>query len=176
MATNKGKNKGGKDLNPDKVAEAMGGEAGPKGKRIVWNKGWDNLIPAKKGEPTRNPNGRPKLTDIERQAREAGRYQVAGIFMGIINCTQEELVAKIKSGDLTVVEKWYLEAILEGLRKKDLTVYNDMMDRLGLKAVARVQQEDPLTPAERQMLGRMTDQQLIRVQNGEDIEEVMRDG
>jgi len=29
-------------------------------KKIGYNKGHDNLIPAKKGEPSRNPNGRPK--------------------------------------------------------------------------------------------------------------------
>ena len=27
------------------------------------NKGWDNLKPARKGEPSRNPNGRPKKVE-----------------------------------------------------------------------------------------------------------------
>ena len=87
------------------------------------NKGYDNLIPLKKGE-TANPNGRPKG-----QRNYKTIYREALIKLGSLNNkSPEDLEVELISSGFTQA------------RKGNYQFYKDMLDRLHGQAVARTEQ------------------------------------
>lgn len=84
------------------------------------NKGYDNLIPIKKGE-VRNPNGRPKG-----QRDYATIYREALIKLATLNNKTEE-----------EIENEILSNALLSARKGDYRFYKDILDRLYGTALQR---------------------------------------
>lgn len=98
------------------------------------NKGWDNLKPAVKGEPSRNPNGRPKKgnawADIINSMVDGSEVKIT-----IINPNGKEknIEIKVEPKDISI-----RHAIVYGIIRKavsgDVSAFNALADRTVGKA------------------------------------------
>jgi len=88
-----------------------------------------NLIPAKKGEPSRNPDGRPKLTEIEKEAREMTRQEHAEITKLIHTKTKDEIQEILTSSETPIIRAMRIRRILKDYENKDTFILDDLDQR-----------------------------------------------
>ena len=76
-----------------------------------------------------NPNGRPKLSDEERNARESSRREIAATWERLKAMKVSDL-QKIDKAKMTVVEAWMIKAMLRGIQSGDTSDLHKFYDRL----------------------------------------------
>ena len=86
--------------------------------------------PWKKGQ-SGNPRGMKKLTEIEKEARQASRKEIAEIYQFIKTLTRQQVVDLIEAKNETpVLVALFAASFLKGIKKGDLTALDKMYDRL----------------------------------------------
>ena len=73
-----------------------------------YNKGWENLKPAKKGE-CRNPNGRPKIPEDARAMLKAATPAAVKLLVDTLNNSNEKTETRVKCAE-TVLDRVYGKA------------------------------------------------------------------
>lgn len=73
-----------------------------------YNKGWENLKPAKKGE-CRNPNGRPKLPEDARAMLKAATPAAVKLLVDTLNNPEEKTETRVRCAE-TVLDRVYGKA------------------------------------------------------------------
>lgn len=73
-----------------------------------YNKGWENLKPAKKGE-CRNPNGRPKIPEDARTMLKAATPAAVKLLVDTLNNPMEKTETRVKCAE-TVLDRVYGKA------------------------------------------------------------------
>ena len=94
-------------------------------------KGYDNLIPFKKGDPNINRNGRPRKVTL--LLKEIGGYSGSDInetIKTLLAMNQDELKGIIENKDATVLELWIARAISKGIAKGELKSFMDLCSRV----------------------------------------------
>ena len=88
-----------------------------------------NLITPPKGV-SMNPLGRPKLTEIERAARDAERSEIAELWPIIKKKSLDELKELRKDGSQPAIKLAMVSALMLGIEKGDLSEIHRFYDRL----------------------------------------------
>jgi hypothetical protein len=88
-----------------------------------------NLTPWQKGQ-TGNINGRPKLTEQEKAAREQARKIISELWSTVLDKPPKELQKMLAKENLSMVENWLIRAAMTGAKKGDLSELHKMFDRL----------------------------------------------
>ena len=78
-----------------------------KGKK-GYNKGWENLKPAKKGE-CRNPSGRPKMSEDAKAMLKAATPAAVKLLVDTLNDPMEKTETRVKCAE-TVLDRVYGKA------------------------------------------------------------------
>lgn len=88
-----------------------------------------NLKPQKKGEPSINPNGRPKLTEIERQAREITRQEHADITVLLHTKSKQEIEDILSDPDIPIVRAMRIRRVMKEFEDKNTYILTDLDNR-----------------------------------------------
>jgi hypothetical protein len=94
------------------------------------NKGHENLIPFKKGDPNINRKGRPRKTVLLMKGMGYNGTDINETIKTLLAMTPEEINEVVKNPDATVLELWIGRAIQKGISKGDLASFKDLCNRV----------------------------------------------
>jgi hypothetical protein len=89
-----------------------------------------NLKPAKKGEPSRNPNGRPKKFTTLLKEQGYKLSEINDTIQVMMSMTMDELKEIHDSEDVTIMEKTIANALFKSWRKGSLYSIDTLMNRV----------------------------------------------
>jgi len=97
----------------------------------------------KKGQ-SGNPNGAPKLSELERDARDAGRWDVAEAYIITRGKTFAELVEIKKNPQNSAIVMLMASNLIKGITTGDWALFDKQLDRV----VGKVKQAVQVTGAD----------------------------
>ena len=93
-------------------------------------KGYDNLIPFKKGDPNINRSGRPRKVTLQLKEMGYTGTDINETIKILLAMKADELKQVVENKDSTVFELWIARAIQKGMSKGDLASFRDLCNRV----------------------------------------------